>query len=177
MMGKNTLKWTAYIAGGAMAVAFILPYVTRDGGIDGDGGNWQVTTGVNPVDELARNTANLSFPNFIDALAVAGDRAEGFEVEVELRAKRGTPTAVWLDRIAISADEMSGILTVTPPDGLRDGLQKGDTVVFARTQVRDWVYPDAGRLRGHFRVRANLRRYTEEQRQRWLTLLHESPTP
>jgi uncharacterized protein YegJ (DUF2314 family) len=177
MMGRNTLKWTAYIAGGAMAVAFILPFVSRYAGTDDTGNDWQVTTGVNPVDKLAREKAGRTYQYFVDAIAASGDRADGYEVEVELRSKRGIPTAVWLDRISISENEMSGALTVTPPGGLRGDLRSGDTVVFTRAQVLDWVYPEDSLLRGHFRVRANLNRYKEQDRLSWLSELHESPIP
>ena len=177
MMSRNTLKWTTYIAGGAMAVAFILPYVTQHGGKDNEGSDWQVTTGINPVDNLARENARRSFSYFIDALEVAGHGAEEFQVEVELRAKRGTPIAVWLDNITISPNEMTGTLTVTPPAGLRGDLAEGDVTSFTRFQVHDWKYTENGRWRGHFSVRASLNLYSEEDRLGWKDVLHKEPIP
>ena len=177
MMGKDTLKWTAYIAGGAMAVALILPFVTRYGGTDDNGNDWQVTTGVNAVEELARQNARGSFPVFIEALERTGADAEGFGVEVELRSKRGVPTAVWLENINVSQNDMAGALTVTPPGGLRGDLVKGDVTSFTRLQVLDWKYPEEGRWRGYFLLRVISRTFSQEEQARIRASLHESPLP
>jgi len=177
MLSKSALKWTAYIAGGAMAAGFILPFVSYYGGTDEDGNDWQRTRGINPIVNLARENARNSFPVFVDALEIAGARVSGFEVEVELRAPNGIPTAVWLDDIRISPDDMMGTLTVTPPNGLRDGSTKGDKVNFNRIQVLDWRYPEDGRWRGDFVLRVSLAEYSEEDRLKISQYLHDKPLP
>jgi len=177
MMSPKALKWTAYIAGGAMAVAFILPFVSYDRRADEDGNVWQTTRGSNAAIDLARENARGSFQLFVDALERTGPLAEDFEVEVELRSQRGVPTAVWLYAIEVLPDEMSGVLTVTPPDGLRGGAIKGDRVRFTRYQVGDWRYPEEGRWRGNFVLRVYLSEYSDEERAETVKYLHESPYP
>ena len=177
MMGKGALKWTAYIAGGAMAVAFILPFVSRYGGTDEDGNDWQITRGSNPVVDLARENARNSFSHFATALEEAGGRTEGFEVEAELRSKRGMPTAVWLYNISIDQGRMRGTLTVSPPNGLRGGHLKGDEISFTRQQVLDWKYPENGLWRGNFVLRASFSGYSQDERDQAKQYLHESPLP
>ena len=177
MLSKNALKWTAYIAGGAMAAGFILPFVSFHSGTDEDGNDWQITRGVNAVVDLAYENARSSFPYFIDALEGQDGRADGFAVEVELRSPSGRATAVWLDNISIYPNEMTGTLTASPPNGLRGGLTKGDLVSFTRFQVLDWRYPEDGRWRGNFVLRVSLADYPEEERARIVEYLHESPLP
>jgi len=177
MMSPKALKWTAYIAGGAMAVAFILPFISYDRQTDEDGNDWHTTRGSNAVLDLARENARASFQHFVDALERTGPLSEDFEVEVELRSQRGVPTVVWLYAIEVLPDEMSGVLTVTPPGGLRGGFSEGDRVRFTRYQVGDWKYPEEGRWRGNFVLRVSLSEYSDEKRAEVVKYLHESPIP
>ena len=160
-----------------MAVGFILPFVSFQSGTDEDGNDWQITRGGNAFVDLARENARNSFSYFVDALERQEARTDEFSIEVELRSPSGRATAVWLDNISISPNEMTGTLTATPPNGLRGGLAKGDLTSFTRFQVLDWRYPEDGRWRGNFVLRVSLANYPVEERARIVEYLHESPIP
>jgi len=107
-----------------------------------------------PVMSAAMQSARESLPGFL-ALARRPEPAmERFAVKIALLGDGG-PEFFWIYPFAFVGDRFIGQINNTPLT--LAGPKKGDTVTFGKHDIVDWMYVDAGVMKGNYSARAILK--------------------
>ena len=79
---------------------------------------------------------------------------ERFAVKITMLGDGG-PEFFWIYPFAHVGERFIGQISNTPLS--LAGLKKGDTIAFGRTDIVDWMYMEAGVMKGNYPARAILR--------------------
>jgi uncharacterized protein YegJ (DUF2314 family) len=107
-----------------------------------------------PVMSAALQSARESLPGFLSLTKHPGPTMERFAVKIALLGDGG-PEFFWIYPFAYVGDRFIGQINNMPLT--LAGPKKGDTVTFGRHDIVDWVYMDAGVMKGNYSARAILK--------------------
>ena len=110
----------------------------------------------------ATQSARDSLPGFLALAKRPAPEMTGFAVKVALLGEGG-PEFFWIHPFAHVGARFIGQIGNMPR--MVAGLKMGDTITFARRDIVDWIYMDAGRMRGNYSARAILRAALPQDRQ------------
>ena len=102
----------------------------------------------------AIQSARESLPGFLALAKHPAPEMKGFAVKVALLGDGG-PEFFWIHPFAHVGPRFIGQIGNMPRTV--EGLKMGDTIAFAKRDIVDWMYMDAGRMRGNYSARAILR--------------------
>jgi uncharacterized protein YegJ (DUF2314 family) len=98
--------------------------------------------------------ARDSLPGFLALAKRPAPEMKGFAVKIALLGDGG-PEFFWIHPFAHVGTRFIGQIGNMPRTV--DGLKMGDTITFTRCNIVDWMYMDAGIMRGNYSARATLR--------------------
>ncbi len=110
----------------------------------------------------AIQSARDSLPGFLALAKRPAPEMKGFAVKIALLGDGG-PEFFWIHPFAHVGARFIGQVGNMPRTV--EGLRMGDTVTFVRRDIVDWMYMDAGRMRGNYSARAILRTALPQDRQ------------
>ena len=102
----------------------------------------------------AIQNARESLPGFLALAKRPAPEMKGFAVKIALFGEGG-PEFFWIHPFAHVGAQFIGQIGNMPRSV--EGLKLGDTVAFTRRAIVDWMYMDAGTMRGNYLARAILR--------------------
>ncbi len=102
----------------------------------------------------AIQSARDSLPGFLALAKRPALEMKGFAVRIALLGGGG-PEFFWIHPFAHVGPRFIGQIGNMPRTV--DGLKMGDTITFTRRDIVDWMYMDAGMMRGNYSARAILR--------------------
>ncbi|HEX3162689.1 MAG TPA: DUF2314 domain-containing protein [Pseudolabrys sp.] len=102
----------------------------------------------------AIQSARDSLPGFLALAKRPAPEMKGFSVKIALLGDGG-PEFFWIHPFAHVGIRFIGQIGNMPRTV--DGLKMGDTITFTRRDIVDWMYMDAGMMRGNYTARAILR--------------------
>lgn len=106
-----------------------------------------------PVMSAAMQSARESLPGFLALARHPAPTMERFAVKIAL-LDDGGPEFFWVHPFAHVADRFIGQINNTPLTLATP--KKGDTITFGRHDIVDWVYMDAGVMKGNYSARVIL---------------------
>ena len=148
---KKTAKGFAEILNAARAAGLTGPSPETEKA--GTGAHYYLALN-DPVMSAATQSARESLPGFLALARNPGPTMERFAVKIALLGDGG-PEFFWIHPFAHVADRFIGQISNTPL--ALTGPKKGDTVAFGRHDIVDWVYMDAGVMKGNYSARAILK--------------------
>jgi uncharacterized protein YegJ (DUF2314 family) len=101
----------------------------------------------------AIQSARDSLPGFLALAKRPAPEMKGFAVKIALLGDGG-PEFFWIHPFAHVGAQFIGQIGNMPRSV--EGLTMGDTVAFTRRDIVDWMYMDAGTMRGNYSARAIL---------------------
>jgi len=107
-----------------------------------------------PIMSAAMQSARESLPGFLALSRYPGPTMERFAVKIALLGDGG-PEFFWIYPFAYVGDRFIGQIGNTPLTFV--GLKKGDTIAFSKHDIVDWMYMDAGMMKGNYSARAILK--------------------
>jgi uncharacterized protein YegJ (DUF2314 family) len=107
-----------------------------------------------PIMSAAMQSARESLPGFLALARHPGPTMERFAVKIALLGDGG-PEFFWIYPFAYVGDRFIGQIGNTPLTFA--GLKKGDTIAFGKRDIVDWMYLDAGLMKGNYSARAILK--------------------
>ena len=110
----------------------------------------------------AIQSARESLPGFLALAKRPAPEMKGFAVKIALLGDGG-PEFFWIHPFAHVGAQFIGQIGNMPRS--IEGLKMGDTVAFTRRDIVDWMYMDAGMMRGNYSARAILRSAPPQDRQ------------
>ena len=110
----------------------------------------------------AIQSARDSLPGFLALAKRPAPEMKGFAVKIALLGDGG-PEFFWIHPFAHVGARFIGQIGNMPRT--IEGLKMGDTITFVRRDIVDWMYMDAGRMRGNYSARAILRTALPQDRQ------------
>jgi uncharacterized protein YegJ (DUF2314 family) len=114
------------------------------------------------VMSVAIQSARDSLPGFLALAKQPAPEMKGFSVKIALIGDGG-PEFFWMHPFAHIGARFIGQIGNMPRTV--EGLKMGDTIAFARRDIVDWMYMDAGVMRGNYSARAILRSALPQDRQ------------
>jgi uncharacterized protein YegJ (DUF2314 family) len=102
----------------------------------------------------AIKSARDSLPGFLALAKRPAPEMKGFAVKIALLGDGG-PEFFWIHPFAHVGTQFIGQIGNMPRTV--EGLKMGDTITFTRRDIVDWMYMDAGKMRGNYSARAILR--------------------
>jgi uncharacterized protein YegJ (DUF2314 family) len=102
----------------------------------------------------AIQNARESLPGFLALSQRQGPTMERFAVKIALLGNGG-PEFFWIYPFAYVGDLFIGQIANTPLTVA--GRKKGDTIAFGKHDIVDWMYLDAGVVKGNYSARAILK--------------------
>ncbi len=102
----------------------------------------------------AIQNARDSLPGFLALAKRPAPEMKGFAVKIALLGDGG-PEFFWIHPFANVGTQFIGQIGNMPRTV--ECLKMGDTITFTRGDIVDWMYMDAGRMRGNYSARATLR--------------------
>ena len=114
------------------------------------------------VMSAAIQSARDSLPGFLALAKQPAPEMKGFSVKIALLGDGG-PEFFWMHPFAHIGARFIGQIGNMPRTV--EGLKMGDTIAFARRDIVDWMYMDAGVMRGNYSARAILRAALPQDRQ------------
>ena len=112
--------------------------------------------------------ARRTFPRFAARLAAPQPRDERFSVKVAV-PHAGGHEHLWLGDLVLGRDSLRG--TVQNASVYVPGLTMGRRLAAPRVAVTDWMFVEAGVLRGAYTTRVLLRRMPADERRRLLAAM------
>jgi len=149
---KKTAKGFAEILNAARA-AGLTPPPEPDGKHFQNGALYYLALN-DPVMSAAIQNARESLPGFLALARHPGPAMERFAVKITLLGDGG-PEFFWIYPFAHVGDRFIGQIGNTPITLAT--LKKGDTVTFGKRDIIDWMYMDAGLMKGNYSARAILK--------------------
>jgi uncharacterized protein YegJ (DUF2314 family) len=110
----------------------------------------------------AIRNARDSLPGFLALAKHPAPEMNGFAVKIALLGDGG-PEFFWIHPFAHVGARFIGQIGNMPRTV--EGLKMGDTITFTRRDIVDWMYMDAGMMRGNYSARAILRTALPQDRQ------------
>lgn len=107
-----------------------------------------------PIMSAAMQSARESLPGFLALARHPGPTMERFAVKIALLGDGG-PEFFWIYPFAYVGDRFVGQIGNTPLTFA--GLKKGDTIAFGKRDIVDWMYMDAGTMKGNYSARTILK--------------------
>jgi uncharacterized protein YegJ (DUF2314 family) len=107
-----------------------------------------------PLMSAATQSARESLPDFLAIAKRPGPGMDQFAVKIALLGDGG-PEFFWIYPFAHVGDRFIGQINNTPLTPV--GPKKGDTITFGRHDIVDWMYLDAGVMKGNYSARAILK--------------------
>ena len=107
-----------------------------------------------PLISAAVQSARDSLPRFLALARRPGPAMERFAVKIALLGDGG-PEYLWISPFAHVGDRFIGQVNSTTSTFAR--LEKGNSITFGRHDIVDWMYVDAGVMRGNHSARAILK--------------------
>jgi uncharacterized protein YegJ (DUF2314 family) len=107
-----------------------------------------------PIMSAAMQSARESLSGFLALARHPGPTMERFAVKIALLGDGG-PEFFWIYPFAYVGDRFIGQIGNTPLTFV--GLKKGDTLAFGKRDIVDWMYMDAGVMKGNYSARAILK--------------------
>jgi len=102
----------------------------------------------------AIQSARDSLPGFLALAKRPAPEMKGFAVKIALVGDGG-PEFFWIHPFAHVGARFIGQIGNMPRTV--EGLKMGDTITFTKRDIVDWMYMDAGMMRGNYSARAILR--------------------
>jgi len=115
-----------------------------------------------PVMAAAIHGARKTLRKFLTLAKHPAPTMEGFAVKIAICAENGAEF-FWIHPFAHVDDRFIGQINNTPRSVVN--LKMGDTITFVRNEIVDWMYMDAGRMRGNYSAHAILRSARPEDRE------------
>jgi uncharacterized protein YegJ (DUF2314 family) len=108
----------------------------------------------------AMHKARATLPDFLAMTRTPHPEMWGFAVKVAVRDK-GTTEYFWITPFAERDWGFSGRIDNVPR--WVKNVKLGETIVFAKGEIVDWLYVDRGRLRGNFTLCAMVKRVAAKE--------------
>ena len=115
-----------------------------------------------PVMAAAIHGARKTLRKFLTLAKNPGPTMGGFSVKIAIPAANGAEF-FWIHPFAHVDDRFIGQINNTPRSAVN--LKMGDTVSFVKNEIVDWMYMDAGRMRGNYSAHAILKSARPEDRE------------
>jgi len=90
-----------------------------------------------------------------------GARMTGFAVKIAIPTENGAES-FWIHPFAHVEERFIGQINNTPR--AITGLKIGDTISFFKNEIVDWMYMDAGTMKGNYSARAMLKSVPPKER-------------
>jgi uncharacterized protein YegJ (DUF2314 family) len=107
-----------------------------------------------PIMSAAMQSARESLPDFLALARRPGPTMERFAIKIALVGDGG-PEFFWIYPFAYVGDRFIGQIANTPLT--LAGPKKGATIAFGKRDIVDWMYTDAGMMKGNYSARAILK--------------------
>ena len=107
-----------------------------------------------PVMSTAIQNARESLPGFLALARHPAPTMDRFAIKMALLGDGG-PEFFWIYPFAHVGDRFIGQIANTPL--MLAGPKKGDTITFGKRDIVDWMYMDAGMMKGNYSARAILK--------------------
>jgi uncharacterized protein YegJ (DUF2314 family) len=107
-----------------------------------------------PVMAAAIYSARKTLPKFLALAKHPSPTLDGFAVKIAVLADNGAEF-FWIHPFAHVDERFVGQINNTPRSV--ENLKMGDTVTFVKNEIVDWMYMDAGTMKGNYSARAILR--------------------
>lgn len=114
-----------------------------------------------PAMAAAFDRARATLPTFFDTLAHPAPTMEAFAVKVGLPAPRGTEY-VWLSSPSLRDGQIHG--TINNQLEYATGYHEGQRIQLPEKFIVDWMYVDAGRMKGNFTACALASKLSRQER-------------
>jgi len=150
---KKTAKGFAEILSAACAAGLTVSPSGPDARTPGTGALYYLALN-DPIMSAAMQSARESLPGFLALARHPGPAMERFAVKIALLGDGG-PEYFWIYPFAHVGERFIGQVNNTT--FTLAGLKKGDTVTFGKHDIVDWMYMDAGVMKGNYSARAILR--------------------
>ncbi len=150
---KKTAKGFAEILNAARAAGLTAPPPEPDTAKAHKGALYYLALN-DPIMSAAMQSARESLPGFLALARHPGPTMERFAVKIALLGDGG-PEFFWIYPFAYVGDRFIGQIGNTPLT--LAGPKKGDTITFGKRDIVDWMYMDAGVMRGNYSARAILK--------------------
>ena len=123
----------------------------------------KVATG-DPAMAAAFDRARTTLPSFFDTLAHPAPTMENFAVKVGLPAPQGTEY-VWLSSPSLQDGQIHG--TINNEREYATDYHEGQRVQLPEKFIVDWMYVDAGRMKGNFTACAIASKLSQKERRQF----------
>jgi uncharacterized protein YegJ (DUF2314 family) len=107
-----------------------------------------------PVMAAAIHSARETLSQFLALARQASSTMEGFAVKIAILADNGAEF-FWIHPFAHVDERFIGQINNTPRSAMN--LKMGDTVSFVKNEIVDWMYMDAGTMKGNYSARATFK--------------------
>jgi uncharacterized protein YegJ (DUF2314 family) len=107
-----------------------------------------------PVMTAAIHRARKTLPQFLALARNPRPTMAGFAVKIAILADNGAEF-FWIHPFAHVEERFIGQINNTPRSVMN--LKMGNTVAFVRNEIVDWMYMDAGTMKGNYSARAILK--------------------
>lgn len=117
-----------------------------------------------PTIATARNRARATLPTFYKTMARPETGMQNFAVKVGLETPQGREF-MWLSSPTIQGNQISGVVDNAPRH--TTDYRAGQRVALPEASVVDWMYVEAGKMKGNFTACALASRFPEEERRKF----------
>jgi uncharacterized protein YegJ (DUF2314 family) len=107
-----------------------------------------------PAMTAAIHSARETLPQFLALARHPRPTMEGFAVKIVVFAENDAEF-FWIHPFAHVEERFIGQINNTPRAAMK--LKIGDTVSFVKNEIVDWMYMDAGKMKGNYSARAILK--------------------
>ena len=149
---KKTAKGFAEILSAARVVGLTASPPDPDAADAGNGPLYYLALN-DPIMSAAMQSARESLPGFLALARHPGPTMERFAVKIALLGDGG-PEFFWIYPFAYVGDRFIGQIGNTPLT--LAGPKRGDSITFGKRDIVDWMYMDAGVMKGNYSARAIL---------------------
>ncbi|MDJ0922281.1 MAG: DUF2314 domain-containing protein [Henriciella sp.] len=126
--------------------------------------------------KAAMAAAQETLPVFWAQFSAPGDDDDQFKVKIKHPSDAYAIDYVWVEYLQETGEtRWSGAVMIE--NGGNDRFRTGDTLMFDETDIVDWGYTEAGRLRGSYTTRAMLNLAPEANTDALRARFHDSPIP
>jgi len=108
----------------------------------------------------AMRKARASLPDFLEAARTAKPPTEGFSVKIAVREGKNAEY-FWITPFQTREGRFSGKINNTPRTTRKVAM--GQAIEFTESEIVDWMYFDAGKMKGNFTACALLKREPKRQ--------------
>lgn len=111
-----------------------------------------IYTSENDRMNAAIDSANKTFPNFLQQLKNPCGDCKNFSIKMRFSFGDNNGEHIWLNNLFLKKDKLFGIVDNEPENGVQ--VKFGDTVEIDKNALSDWMYIEKDKLIGGYTIKA-----------------------